>query len=262
VPGALSQRHRGWAEATRTPSAASSSRTARRFTPTATGCSARCTMRRTRSRTPFCGPGGRSPSSGAKARFATGCTRSRPTFASTQSPAVPSGCYRSITDRPHLRATRPKSRRRSLSGSSRTRTKCSAARMGTRRPRLATSAARCWNSPSSLRCSTSLPASGPCSFSATCSASPPRRWPTRSRQRSRRSTGRSSAPAGRWRSSCWSQASLRPCRGSATGGCERSWSASPMPSSGARSTRSSPCWPRTRRSRAGRPAHSRRESRR
>ena len=249
-------------EAKRTPSAASSSRTARRFTPTATGCSARCTMQRMRSRTPSCGPGGRYPSSGAEARSALGCTGSRPTFASTPSHAVPSAFCRSITDRPQVRATRPKTCRRALWGSSRTLTKRSAARMATRRPMLATSGARCWSSPSSPRCSTSPPASGPCSSSATCSASPPRRWRTRSRPRSQRSTGRFSAPAGRWRSGCWSQASGRPCKGSATGGCERSWSASPMPSSGARSTRSSPCWPRTRRSRNGRPAHGGRETRR
>jgi Sigma-70 region 2 len=40
-------------EAKRTPSAASSSRTARRATPTATGCSTPCTMQRTRSGTPL-----------------------------------------------------------------------------------------------------------------------------------------------------------------------------------------------------------------
>ena len=219
-------------------------------------------MLRMRSRTPSCGPGGRYPSSGAQARLALGCTGSRPTFASTRSPAVPSACSRSITDRPQVRATCPKSRPRSPCGSSRTLTKRSAAGMATRRPRLGMSGARCWSSPSSLRWSTSPPASGPCSSSATCSVSPPRRWRTRSRSRSHRSTGRSSALAGRWRRRCWSQAGGRPCRRSATGGCKRSWSASPMPSSGARSTRSSPCWPRTRRSRNGRPARGRRESRR
>jgi hypothetical protein len=53
-------------EAKRTPSAASSSHTARSFTPTATGCSARCTMQRTRSGTRPAGLAGATQGPGQK----------------------------------------------------------------------------------------------------------------------------------------------------------------------------------------------------
>ena len=76
--------------ATRTPSGAWSSPAAASCTRTATGCSARSTTPRTRSRRRCCAPGGAWRGSRAAARCARGSTGSPPTPASTRSSAAPS----------------------------------------------------------------------------------------------------------------------------------------------------------------------------
>ena len=79
---------------------------------TATGCSARSTTPRTRSRRRCCARGAACPGSRGAARCAPGCTRSRPTSASTRSRAGRSAAADRLRPGQPSRATRRRAARR------------------------------------------------------------------------------------------------------------------------------------------------------